>query len=54
MNFLALLLALAVERLFAGFMHLRRLPLLAMPAADRQALEQSLADGGVTDFDFVA
>ena len=29
MNFLALLLALAVERLFAGFMHLRRLPLLA-------------------------
>ena len=31
-----------------------RLPLLAMPAADRAALEQSLADGGVTDFDFLA
>jgi len=25
-----------------------------MPAADRHALEQSLADGGVTDFDFLA
>ena len=31
-----------------------RLPLLPMPAADRHALEQSLADGGVTDFDFLA
>ena len=31
-----------------------RLPLLAMPAADREALEQSLADGGVDGFDFLA
>ena len=31
-----------------------RLPLLPMPAADRHALEQSLADGGVSDFDFLA
>jgi 4-hydroxy-tetrahydrodipicolinate synthase len=31
-----------------------RLPLLPMPAADREALEQSLADGGVDGFDFLA
>jgi 4-hydroxy-tetrahydrodipicolinate synthase len=31
-----------------------RLPLLAMPAADRELLVQSLADGGVPDFDFLA
>ena len=31
-----------------------RLPLLPMPAADRQRLVQSLADGGVPDFDFLA
>ncbi|HET7902123.1 MAG TPA: 4-hydroxy-tetrahydrodipicolinate synthase [Candidatus Nanopelagicales bacterium] len=31
-----------------------RLPLLAMPAADRTALVQSLADGGVPEFDFLA
>ena len=31
-----------------------RLPLLPMPAADRQQLVQSLADGGVPDFDFLA
>jgi 4-hydroxy-tetrahydrodipicolinate synthase len=31
-----------------------RLPLLPMPSADREALEQSLADGGVDGFDFLA
>ena len=31
-----------------------RLPLLPMPAAQREALEQSLADGGVDGFDFLA
>jgi 4-hydroxy-tetrahydrodipicolinate synthase len=31
-----------------------RLPLLPMPAADRKQLVQSLADGGVPDFDFLA
>jgi 4-hydroxy-tetrahydrodipicolinate synthase len=31
-----------------------RLPLLPMPAADRKRLVQSLADGGVPDFDFLA
>jgi 4-hydroxy-tetrahydrodipicolinate synthase len=31
-----------------------RLPLLPMPAAERESLEQSLADGGVDGFDFLA
>jgi 4-hydroxy-tetrahydrodipicolinate synthase len=31
-----------------------RPPLLAMPAQDRALMEQTLADGGVTDFDFLS